>query len=128
MSLSAGSTNARASSGSRSSIRSIEPLMSANSAVTVLRSPSEGVEVSGGSAATRMAAALGFAMGGLGASARGGSISAVPHSPQNLKGAAFCAPQLGHFRVKGLPHSPQNLLPAGLSEAQFVQRISAAPG
>jgi len=31
---------ARASSGSRSSIRSIEPLMSANSAVTVLRSPS----------------------------------------------------------------------------------------
>ena len=37
---SAGSTIARASSGSRSSINSIEPLMSANSAVTVLRSPS----------------------------------------------------------------------------------------
>src|SRR5713101_5409049 len=37
---SAGSTIARASSGSRSSISSVEPLMSANSAVTVLRSPS----------------------------------------------------------------------------------------
>jgi hypothetical protein len=38
--LSAGSKMARASLGSRSSISSIEPLMSAKSAVTVLRSPS----------------------------------------------------------------------------------------
>ena len=38
---------ARASSGSRSSINSVEPLMSANSAVTVLRSPSIVVEASG---------------------------------------------------------------------------------
>ena len=37
---SAGSIIARASSGSRSCISSVEPLMSANSAVTVLRSPS----------------------------------------------------------------------------------------
>src|SRR5216684_1804091 len=40
MILSAGSTMARASSGSRSRINSVQPLMSANSAVTVLRSPS----------------------------------------------------------------------------------------
>jgi hypothetical protein len=39
-----GSTIARASSGSRSRISSVEPLMSANSAVTVLRSPSIVVE------------------------------------------------------------------------------------
>src|SRR5215472_12066698 len=40
MSLRAGSTRRRASSGSRSSISSIEPLISAKRAVTVLRSPS----------------------------------------------------------------------------------------
>jgi len=40
ISFSAGSMIARASSGSRSSISSIDPLMSANNAVTVLRSPS----------------------------------------------------------------------------------------
>ena len=40
--LQCGMDIARASSGSRSSINSVEPLMSANSAVTVLRSPSSG--------------------------------------------------------------------------------------
>src|SRR5580704_1148500 len=40
MMRSAGSIIVRASSGSRSSINSVEPLRSANSAVTVLRSPS----------------------------------------------------------------------------------------
>src|SRR5271170_1909934 len=40
MRRSAGSTIARASSGSRSCSSSVDPLMSANSAVTVLRSPS----------------------------------------------------------------------------------------
>ena len=52
ISFSAGSTMARASSGSRSSISSIDPLMSANRAVTVLRSPSS--EVSEISALTRI--------------------------------------------------------------------------
>jgi len=50
----AGSTMARASSGSRSSISSIEPLISANNAVTVLRSPSIVVEASGCSGVTRI--------------------------------------------------------------------------
>src|ERR1700730_7170499 len=40
--LNAGSTTARASSGSRSAINSVEPLILANSSVTVLRSPSSG--------------------------------------------------------------------------------------
>jgi homeodomain-containing protein len=39
--------------GSRSSINSIEPLISANSAVTVLRSPSSGAEASCGSGPRR---------------------------------------------------------------------------
>jgi hypothetical protein len=55
ISLSAGSMIARASSGSRSRISSVEPLMSANNAVTVLRSPSSVGEAS--SATTRTAAA-----------------------------------------------------------------------
>jgi transposase InsO family protein len=46
ISLSAGSTMARASSGSRSRIISVEPLISANSAVTVLRSPSRASRIS----------------------------------------------------------------------------------
>ncbi len=45
---------ARASSGSRSSISSVEPLMSANSAVTVLRSPSIVMEGSGSAGITRI--------------------------------------------------------------------------
>ena len=51
---------ARASSGSRSSISSIEPLMSANSAVTVLRSPSSASAAASGF--TRIAELSGSAL------------------------------------------------------------------
>ncbi len=47
ISFSAGSMIERASSGSSSAISSLEPLMSANSAVTVLRSPSSAAAPSG---------------------------------------------------------------------------------
>src|SRR6266550_7029653 len=53
MIISAGSMMARACSGSSSSISSVEPLMSANNAVTVLRSPSIASDAAP-SAATRI--------------------------------------------------------------------------
>jgi hypothetical protein len=67
---------ARASSGSRSSISSIEPLMSAKSAVTVLRSPSRAAELSASDAV----------MGGVDDRGPGDpGPSAVVHWPQNLR-------------------------------------------
>src|SRR5271169_6868317 len=111
MMRSAGSIIARASSGSRSSISSIEPLMSANSAVTVLRSPS-GSEQSGCSGVMRTAD---------GASATGDPAfaltepmplpRALPQSAQNLAAGALSEPQFEQRLDNGLPHSAQNFLP-----------------
>src|SRR5215472_12234962 len=112
---------ARASSGSRSSISSIDPLMSANSAVTVLRSPSG---TSLGSAATRM-----LDDPGLDAPAPGEpwADSEAPQLPQNLNEGLFSEPHCGHLAESASPHPPQNLFPAGFSVAHFEQRISASP-
>src|SRR5579871_4563899 len=106
MSLSAGSTSARASSGSRSSIRSIEPLMSANSAVTILRSPSAAPVLS----TTRRSAAT--AAGG-GAGLTGGvEDNGAAHSPQNFAAGGLANPQLAHRRGNGAAHSLQNFTPS----------------
>src|SRR5208282_293730 len=120
MSFNAGSTIARASSGSRSCSSSVEPLISANNAVTVLRSPSRfspsGVSVS------RVGAEAGCLVAGE-------VPSAVPHSPQNLLPAGFSAPHLRQRFASGVPQSPQNFLPAGFSIPHFEQStcLSHAP-
>src|SRR5229473_768785 len=101
MSLSAGSITARASSGSRSSISSVEPLISANSAVTVLRSPSTLASASA-PAATRTVEAEAWDGPG-----RVDAVNGAAHSLQNFSPSGFSAP---HFEQRiGL------LLDAGLT-------------
>src|SRR5208337_5080574 len=116
MSLSAGSTIARASSGSRSCSSSVEPLISANSAVTVLRSPSRFSEA--GAPAVRIAESFDLDAGAA------ASPRAVPHSPQKRLPAGLSAPHFGQRFATAAPQSPQNFLPAGFSVLQFVQRIA----
>src|SRR6516164_3778361 len=112
---------ARASSGSRSSINSIEPLMSANSAVTVLRSPS--TVSAAGAAVTRIGESHDlFAE----ATAADGS-RAVPHSPQNRLPAGLSARHFGQRLASGAPQSPQNFLLDGFSTPHLEQRISPPP-
>src|ERR1700694_2164708 len=106
MSCSTGSTIARASSGSRSSSSSVEPLMSANSAVTVLRSPSVNADASAG-AVTRTAGAA----DSTGVDSAAAALSEVPQSEQNVAPNALSEPQFEHRFDKGLPHSAQNFLP-----------------
>src|SRR5262249_23576819 len=125
ISFRAGSTIARASSGSMFSIRSIEPLMSANSAVTVLRSPSNSVEASACSALRRIPNASGLSVEATGALALDVSTRAVPHSPQNFSPAVYGVPQAMHLSASGLPHSTQNLRPGRLSLPHEEQCIGS---
>src|SRR3984893_7002475 len=126
MSCSTGSTIARASSGSRSRINSVEPLMSANSAVTVLRSPSIVDEASGCSGVTRISEAVNPAGEPVVA---GAAIpaSAAPQSSQKADDGAFSAPHFEQRLNRGLPHAAQNFLLVVLSVPHLVQRI-ALPG
>src|SRR5271168_3764701 len=116
MIFNAGSMIARASSGSRSCSSSVEPLISANSAVTVLRSPSRFSEA--GVSATRIGESFDCF-----AEAAGGCPSGAPHSPQKRLSAGLSAPHFGQRFASGAPQSPQNFLPAGFSVLQFEQRI-----
>jgi hypothetical protein len=59
------------------------------------------------------------------AAVRGRPAIAAPQARQNLVGAVFSTPHLGHFSAKGRPQSPQNLVPEGFSEPHFEQSISA---
>src|SRR5215472_3664622 len=107
---------ARASSGSRSSISSIEPLMSAKRTVTVLRSPSS---LSAAEASeTRIGASLDFL-----AEPAEATPSGAPQSSQNLAVAELSAPHLVQRFDIGLPHSGQNFLPDVLSVPHLEQRI-----
>src|SRR5271170_4008275 len=115
----AGSTIARASSGSRSSISSVEPLMSANSAVTVLRSPLTVVEFSSFAGVTRISEAEIVALGDRGGKAGASATSEVPQSPQNRLAVGLSAPHLGQRLASGPPQSPQNLFPSGFSDLQL---------
>src|SRR5260370_42144229 len=99
MILSAGSMMSPASSGSSPSNRSIEPLMSANSEVSILRSPSTAsLEATAGRALRQ-----GPGVGEL------GLASAAAHSLQNLARGLFAAPHLTHRTASGAAHSWQNL-------------------
>src|SRR5207245_2865471 len=102
--------------GSRSSINSIEPLMSANSAVTVLRSPSG---ISAVSAATRTP--LG-GVAGFPAAAREAASSRAPQSAQNGLPTCASAPHLGQRTGSGAPQSAQNRLPGRASTPHFGHR------
>src|SRR5262249_18428010 len=98
--------------------------MSANSAVTVLRSPS-GIPPTAGSvnksisetdtvetgvdALVDIATALG--------------ASGAPHWPQNLEPGLLSNPHLGQRALSIVPHWLQNLRPSAFSVPQVVQRI-----
>jgi hypothetical protein len=115
----AGSMIARASSGSRSCSISVDPFMSANSAVTVLRSPS--IFSLAGVSATRIGESLDFF-----AEAAEAPPSAAPQSSQNLAVAEFSAPHFEHRFDSGPPHSGQNFLPDVLSVPHLEQCMSVA--
>src|SRR5713101_6667937 len=123
MSLRAGSMIARASSGSRSCSSSVDPLISANSAVTVLRSASGAVEVPGCSAVTRISGGAERVRDERGAAGSALPVRAAPQSPQNLDAGAFSAPHFGQRIASPLPHWEQNFLPARFSVSHLEQRI-----
>src|SRR5271156_4643121 len=110
---------ARASSGSRSAINSVEPLMSANSAVTIFRSPSIGwsaiEDLSICAAAWSSVVAPNW---------DNPSSNFAAHWPQNFAAAEFSKRHFAHVRLSAAPHSLQNLSPSGLSALQLEQRIS----
>ena len=117
----------RASSGSRSSISSIEPLMSANSAVTVLRSPSsaaESAKVCSGATRTPDADPAGDEVA---AAAPAPFVSGAPHLPQKSELGGFCSLHLAHCLASAFPHFAQKLFVEGLFVPHFEQRIEA-PG
>src|SRR5713101_8121025 len=99
--------------------------MSANSAVTVLRSPSTVAE------APICPAVIGVS-GVLRADAGEWvpallAESAVPQSPQKPLPGGFSARHLGQGFARGVPQSPQNFLSVGLLLPHFEQRIGS-PG
>src|SRR5215471_4552471 len=106
---------ARASSGSRSSINSIEPLISANSAVTVLRSPSS--ESDGAPDAILIAESTALAGS---KRAADDDDSDVPHSPQKSSTGSFAAPHFEQERASAPRHFEQNLRPSRLSAPHFA--------
>src|SRR5215472_5155972 len=110
---------ARASSGSRSSIRSIDPLMSAKSAVTVLRSPSRfsAADVS----VTRMGASFIFAAE---AATVASAPNATPQESQNFASARFSAPHEAHLGENLPPHLSQKRAPSRLSAPHFAHRMA----
>jgi hypothetical protein len=117
---------ARASSGSRSSINSIEPLISANSAVTVFRSPSS-APASAVSGKRIAEAPPGSGARGDAAAASARSLSVAPQLPQNLAVRALSNPHAAHDVLNAAPHSLQNLSPSGFSILHFAQIIRWMP-
>jgi hypothetical protein len=93
-------------------------LMSANSAVTVLRSPSAASADASAGGMTRTADA-----DSTGVDSGAAALSDVPQSEQNFAPDGLSEPHFEHRFDNGLPHSAQNFLPALLSVPQFVQRI-----
>src|SRR5713101_6679084 len=114
---------ARASSGSRSSIRSIEPLISANNAVTVLRSPSIASDASA-------SAAMLICNGGEEAAAEISAFAEpteVPHFLQNRAPGLTDALQAGQTNSNFAPHPSQNEASEGLPWLHMVQSIVVYP-
>src|SRR5215469_7329625 len=95
--------------------------MSANSAVTVLRSPSRFSDA--GASVTRIWLSRDFFAGAVAA----GTPSGPPHWPQNLAAGAFSKPQAAQGVLNGAPHSLQNFNPSGFSVLHFVHSIYPFP-
>src|ERR1700676_3428652 len=95
----AGSIIARASSGSRSCSSSVDPLMSANSAVTVLRSPSATIGAVG-SDAIIIDGAEDVRADDLDTS----EVSGAAQSAQNFASGAFGCAHIGQVRLSGVAH------------------------
>src|SRR5215468_3391670 len=110
----------RASSGSRSCSRAVEPLMSANKAVTIFRSP--WTLSSAGVCATRISRVTDVFFGAEAIDASMGE----PHSSQNLALDLFLEPHFGHESSMGAAHSLQNFAPSRFSAPHFAQFISSA--
>src|SRR5215470_16775948 len=124
----------RASSGSRSARNSIDPLSSAKSTVTCLRSPSSarrdvrifsarwrGVYVSGEAKRVDGAeAVVAVAVPGL-APALPPAPVGRPHSLQNFAVGPSCVPQPAQTDASRVPHSEQNFVPTADSCAQCGQ-------
>src|SRR5262249_22887885 len=105
---------------------SIEPLMSANNAVTVLRSPS-GTSCG---APTRVAAVSASAVGRCRcrSPAAASPPRAAPQAPQNFSPGSFGAPHTGHGAPSAAPHSAQKRRSARLSWLQDGQCIAVCLG
>src|SRR3984957_14242515 len=115
---------ARASSGSRSCSSSVEPLISANSAVTILRSPSSvSGELFSGATRTLEADSRG---GEVAAAAPASFVSRVPHLPQKSDVGGFSALHLAQSFASELPHFAQKLLAEGLFVPHFEQSINTS--
>src|SRR6516162_9820062 len=115
---------ARASSGSRSSSNSIEPLMSANRAVTVLRSPSSDSDGASDVIFSESTSESDSER------AANDNASDVPHSPQKSSPGSFAAPHFGQELASAPPHLEQNLRRSRLSAphfAHFTLNPRAAP-
>src|SRR5262245_50236484 len=89
----------------------MEPLRSANSTVTCLRSPSRAAfEVR-----IRSARCLGVYESGAVNLDHTAPRRGAAHWPQNLLSGGLAAPQLGQVELSGAAHCPQNFIPAKLS-------------
>src|SRR5215469_15972020 len=94
----------------------MEPLISANSMVTVLRSPSRFSPV--GWSPMRIRASLDFVIESASAAPR-----LAPHESQNFASGRFSTPHAGHLGERRAPHLSQNFALPRLSVPHFVQRI-----
>src|SRR6059036_2413302 len=90
------SSSRRASSGSRSARSSIEPLRSAKSTVTCLRSPTRVTPV------VRIFSARCWGVYACGEAAAAAPSSRFPHSLQKRAPPGFSCPHPGHFMAKSL--------------------------
>jgi hypothetical protein len=99
-------------------------LISAKSAVTVLRSPSIAAEASGSFDTTRISEVVDADSDDREAAEEVFADSLVPQSPQNLDVCEFSAPHFGQSAGSSLPHCAQNFFPTGFSVPHFEQRIS----
>src|SRR5579872_541189 len=112
---------ARASSGSRSCSSSVEPLISANSAVTVLRSPS----IASGTALSGVTVICDFGDETVAEAAALVGPIAVPHFLQNRAPGLTDALHAGQINSSLAPHPSQHEASPGLSWLQDGHRIGA---
>src|SRR5260370_25442812 len=96
--------------------------MSANSAVTVLRSPS-GMSPTAGSAVRLIADTAATLSGAAPVDGAAPPAKTVPHSPQNFAPGALSNPHFAQRAFSGDPHWLQTFSPWGFSVPQLAQRM-----